>query len=105
MNEKKHLAEMTDEFDFIHGNENHEPTKCNECPVEKNETMERITEIVKAIRDTAPNRPKATVRGEICEINEISISWESVIVNVVPMERDLHGLPYEVYLSEVKLLK
>lgn len=27
MNEKKHLAEMTDEIDFIHGNEIYEPTK------------------------------------------------------------------------------
>ena len=73
--------------------------------MEKNETMERIIEIVKAIKDAAPNRPKANVSGEICEINEISISWESVILNVVPLERDLHGLPYEVYLSEVELLK
>lgn len=30
MNEKKHLAEMTDEIDFIHGNEIYEPTKYNE---------------------------------------------------------------------------
>ena len=105
MNEKKHLAEMTDEYDFINGNEIYEPSKHNEWPMEKNETMERIIEIVKAIKDAAPNRPKANVSGEICEINEISISWESVILNVVPLERDLHGLPYEVYLSEVELLK
>lgn len=30
MNEKKHLAEMTDEIDFIHGNEIYEPTKYND---------------------------------------------------------------------------
>lgn len=30
MNEKKHLAELTDEIDFIHGNEIYEPTKYNE---------------------------------------------------------------------------
>ena len=71
----------------------------------KDETTECIIEIVKAIKDAAPNRPKANVSGEICEINEISISWESVILNVVPLERDLYGLPYEVYLAEVELLK
>lgn len=71
----------------------------------KNETMECIIEIVKAIKDAAPNRPKANVNGEICEIEKISISWESVTLNVVPLERDLDGVLYEVYLSEVKLLK
>ena len=30
MNEKKHLAELTDEIDFIHGNEIYEPTKYND---------------------------------------------------------------------------
>lgn len=30
MNEKKHLAEMTDEIDFIHGNGIYEPTKYND---------------------------------------------------------------------------
>lgn len=30
MNEKKHLAEMTDEYDFINGNEIYEATKYNE---------------------------------------------------------------------------
>ena len=30
MNEKKHLAEMTDEYDFIHGNEIYEPAKPND---------------------------------------------------------------------------
>lgn len=30
MNEKKHLAEMTDEYDFINGNEIYEPTKYND---------------------------------------------------------------------------
>lgn len=30
MDDKKHLAEMTDEIDFIHGNEIYEPTKYNE---------------------------------------------------------------------------
>lgn len=73
--------------------------------MKKNETMEHIIEIVKAIKDASPNRPIANVSGEICEINEISISFESVILNVVPLERGLYGLPYEVYLSEVELLK
>lgn len=30
MDEKKHLAEMTDEYDFIYGNEIYEPTKYND---------------------------------------------------------------------------
>lgn len=30
MDEKKHLAEMTDEIDFIHGNEIYEPAKYND---------------------------------------------------------------------------
>ena len=30
MNEKKHVAEMTDEIDFINGNKIYEPSKYND---------------------------------------------------------------------------
>lgn len=66
--------------------------------------LKQTIDIIKAIQECRPNRPIANVSDEICYINSIEVSWESVIVNVTPLERDLCGLPYEVYLSEVELL-